>query len=142
MTPDNSTDASRPPGFAAHEAFAILEKLQFMDMQDNGVMMQIPRMTLFCVIAQMQLALRHPRNDGPSREQAEKFIEQSLAAFPEEARELIRRGSNPAHDVPGPFWFCESCDKRIPESSPEGYLHKDGYYYCSQTCAEERDANR
>lgn len=38
-------------------------------------------------------------------------------------------------------WFCEQCEKGMAESE-DGYSHADGIVYCSQECAEERDANR
>lgn len=38
-------------------------------------------------------------------------------------------------------WFCGQCEKGMPDSE-KGYSHTDGNCYCSQECAEEKDANR
>ena len=57
---------------------------------------------LLTLIGQLQLALRHPRNVGPSsldaRNLVNKLIGQVEARSPELA-EFLRRGDDPSHDV-------------------------------------------
>lgn len=54
------------------------------------------------LIAQLQLALRHPGNTGKSAEVAREFITnmtRAVCSQVPEAQELIDMGNNPAYDV-------------------------------------------
>ncbi len=54
----------------------------------------------WCLLSQIQLACRHPDNDGPTRQIAEGIahvIEQSVATTPA-LQEVARRGWDPAYD--------------------------------------------
>ncbi len=55
------------------------------------------------LVAQVQLALRHPGNVGQSAGRARRFIERTIetleASEPEVGR-YLRMGFDPAHDVP------------------------------------------
>jgi hypothetical protein len=54
------------------------------------------------LIAQIQLALRHPANRGESAAQAREFVEAligRLEASEPAVGEVLRRGFDPAHDV-------------------------------------------
>lgn len=53
---------------------------------------------MFCVIAAVQLACRHPGYTGPSREITEAVIRQIAERFPPGARAMIEKGWNPEHD--------------------------------------------
>ncbi|NEP17814.1 MAG: hypothetical protein F6J97_13065 [Leptolyngbya sp. SIO4C1] len=64
----------------------------------------------FMLIAQLQLALRHPQNRGSSAQFAQQMIENLSAAicyhFPE-AKEVIEMGSNAAYDVTNEYFETE-----------------------------------
>lgn len=38
-------------------------------------------------------------------------------------------------------WYCGKCERWLPETE-KGYAHTDGVCYCSEKCAEEKDADR
>jgi hypothetical protein len=64
--------------------------------------LQIPISAWVAVIANLQLAMRHPGNQGEARQLAREFIDQSIDAIQKEEPELamlLRRGDDPAHDV-------------------------------------------
>lgn len=44
-----------------------------------------------------------------------------------------------ADKTPIDRWYCEYCNA---EMTGDGYVHKDGYCYCSESCAEAKNANR
>jgi hypothetical protein len=56
---------------------------------------------LISIIGNLQLALRHPNNVGPSARAVRQLIDQVIAAIELEApyvAQMLRRGDNPAHD--------------------------------------------
>lgn len=57
--------------------------------------------TAFLLIAQLQLALRHPNNTGLGAEKARQLIAAlaSVACTTPATQELLRRGFDPAYDV-------------------------------------------
>lgn len=58
--------------------------------------------TAICIIAQLQLATRHPANNGPSRDVAEKFarqLQQRVIAVCPESETILEMGWNPDCDV-------------------------------------------
>lgn len=58
--------------------------------------------TAVCVIAQLQLASRHPKNNGPSRELAEVFartLQQKIAEVAPENAAIMEMGWNPDFDI-------------------------------------------
>lgn len=64
--------------------------------------MQIDVITAMCVIAQIQLAARHPANNGSSRSIAERFARSLQAVvirvWPEQ-EQLLEMGWNPDFDT-------------------------------------------
>lgn len=52
------------------------------------------------VIAQLQLALRHPNNRGSVAQVGMDFAEKLISAFPPAAREALELGFDRAFDVP------------------------------------------
>ena len=57
--------------------------------------------TAAAIIAQLQLALRHPDNHGQSADIGRAFANELITAFPEAARPILMLGFDPAHDRPG-----------------------------------------
>lgn len=58
--------------------------------------------TAICVIAQLQLASRHPKNNGPSRALAEVFarmLQQKVAEVAPENAAIMEMGWDPGYDV-------------------------------------------
>jgi hypothetical protein len=58
--------------------------------------------TAICVIAQLQLAARHPKNIGPSREVAEVFarsLQQKIIEVAPENAAIMEMGWNPDFDI-------------------------------------------
>ncbi|BAZ49588.1 hypothetical protein NIES4103_22000 [Nostoc sp. NIES-4103] len=57
--------------------------------------------TIFHIICQLQLALRHPQNTGTPAQQTRQFAETlvNTIPFPDSIKELISMGWNPEHDV-------------------------------------------
>ena len=53
----------------------------------------------FCVIAQIQLASRHPENTGRSLEVACQFAAELAKGLPESARQVVAAGWSPENDV-------------------------------------------
>lgn len=68
----------------------------FIDVQFDGF-----QAVIFC--SQLQLALRHPANDGASVVHVRRFIDHCIDVFEHEGlrdvANLIRLGDNPAFDV-------------------------------------------
>lgn len=68
----------------------------------------------FILLAQLQLALRHPHNTGPSadiaREMANNLARLIIAKFPE-SQEMIQQGFNPAFDLTREYWEQEFCSE-------------------------------
>jgi hypothetical protein len=59
------------------------------------------RTTAICVIANIQLATRHPENVGPSRKIAEEFareLQARLIIDHPELEDVLEAGWNPAYD--------------------------------------------
>ena len=58
--------------------------------------------TAICLIAQLQLATRHPENIGPSRQVAEAFarvLQQQVVEVAPEAAAILEMGWNPDFDI-------------------------------------------
>ena len=57
-------------------------------------------LTVYQIICQLQLALRHPLNTGNNAQQTRDFIETlvNTVPFPDSIKELISMGWNPEHD--------------------------------------------
>ena len=51
------------------------------------------------LIAQLQLALRHPHNGGESAKVAREIVVSLIDRLPEGARELLMRGFDPEFDI-------------------------------------------
>ena len=56
-------------------------------------------MEAFATIAQIQLALRHPANGGPSTALAAGVAQALARTLPAPAQAIVALGWNPAHDV-------------------------------------------
>ncbi len=57
---------------------------------------------LMALIASLQLALRHPKNTGPTSQTVKGIIEKLIDELPVDClalRELARMGFNPKHDL-------------------------------------------
>jgi len=54
----------------------------------------------FALVGQLQLALRHPANRGPSADVAVRVIHALKAALPVELHPLIHRGFDASYDLP------------------------------------------
>jgi len=72
------------------------------DTQDQIIKLEIDPGTAMAIIANIQLATRHPKNTGPSRHQAEKFAralqERVVYHLPEHAT-LLEMGWDPDCDI-------------------------------------------
>lgn len=76
------------------------EALGDMKLQHGRITFALTHVEAFCVLAQLQLAARHPHNTGPGAEIARRFAEllqQEISTTPALA-ELARRGWDPEHD--------------------------------------------
>ncbi len=65
---------------------------------------------LYILIAQVQLALRHPDNNGASAEIAREIVlnmTEAVCHHVPEARETIEQGWNPAYDVDRDYFDAE-----------------------------------
>lgn len=65
---------------------------------------------LYILIANIQLALRHPNNNGPSAEIAREIalnMTEAICHHVPEARESIESGWNPAYDVTREYFEAE-----------------------------------
>lgn len=71
-----------------------------MSVMAELVAFEFTRFDLFCLIAQVQLAGRHPQNTGDSRERVENLIRAMVvgANFPPACMDVIERGWNQAFD--------------------------------------------
>jgi len=82
-------------------AFAeVVERLQH---KHGHFLWQAPFGHLITVIAQVQLALRHPDNTGYSARQAREILDawiEHLEGSEPAVGEYLRMGFDPAHDVP------------------------------------------
>lgn len=69
--------------------------------QERVFWLDMRLMPLIQIISQVQLALRHPRNNGPAAHMGEAFVkqvQQLLSEFPAVV-DVIERGNNPENDV-------------------------------------------
>jgi hypothetical protein len=69
---------------------------------DKPVDMSLPLSVFLCLVTQVQLALRHSANKGPSADCARQWAEAAVACF--EAKypviaEVLRAGFDPANDT-------------------------------------------
>lgn len=79
----------------------------------NVIPLMISEQAAFFIIAQLQLAFRHPNNNGPSRDVVRETIQPIVDYFTGDAREILERGFHPEFDVdsgsipqtqPDPAW--------------------------------------
>ncbi len=76
-------------------------KAEFAALQDHpGVILQLGAWEAWALLGQLQLACRHPRNNGPTRQIAERFARQIQAAVATTPalKVIAERGWNPAYD--------------------------------------------
>ena len=73
-------------------------------LQTKGVIrIEIPALDAFCLIGQLQLALRHPQNTGPTAQMTREFAERLIliAATTPALRAIAELGWDPNFDVRG-----------------------------------------
>lgn len=66
------------------------------------VVVELDRGTFVCLIGNLQLALRHPNNNGPSTYIVRRFIDDFIEAIAQShpvAADALRRGDRPECDV-------------------------------------------
>lgn len=84
----------------AEDVVAAVERLKRL----HGVFIaEMPFEDVIILIAQIQLALRHPGNTGYSSQRARKIIEAMIAMMERSepaVGPLLRMGFDPQHDVP------------------------------------------
>lgn len=71
--------------------------------KDIEVFVAINIPTALCLISQIQLATRHPDNNGPVRGIAERFCRELQAIvcnLAPDLADIIEKGWNPEYDVP------------------------------------------
>ena len=72
-------------------------------MDGQPAVIETDRLTLFMLVAQVQMAMRHPQNQGPSRERVEGFCRDlgaALAPAGSAAARIIEMGWDPTEDIP------------------------------------------
>jgi hypothetical protein len=72
------------------------------ELQDRPVILQIDFLTALCVISALQLACRHPRFIGPTRqivEQATREWAANMSVTPA-IKAVLEAGFDPEHDAP------------------------------------------
>lgn len=76
----------------------------------TNIPINISERAAFFIIAQIQLAFRHPNNNGPGRDVVRQTIQPIVDYFTGDAREILERGFHPEFDVkadvnqPDPNW--------------------------------------
>ncbi|MGF1934521.1 MAG: hypothetical protein RM347_008975 [Nostoc sp. ChiQUE02] len=75
----------------------------------NTIPLLISEQAAFMLIAQLQLAFRHPNNIGASRDVVRKSIQPIVDYFTGDVREILERGFHPEFDIdttpqPDPDW--------------------------------------
>jgi len=89
------------PGPEAQKRFT--EALERLVLKHPTFAVEMPMGNIIVLVAQMQLALRHPRNNGDSAKTCRDFCEQVIAeiarAEPELA-EILTWGFDPSKDIP------------------------------------------
>lgn len=71
------------------------------------IALNISERAAFLIIAQLQLAFRHPANNGSGRDVVRQTIQPIVEYFTGDARAIIERGFHPEFDVkpqPDPAW--------------------------------------
>lgn len=70
--------------------------------RETTVLISLTAVSAIDLVAQLQLALRHPRNVGLSAEAARQFVDGLVAHLEriDPAFAYLRRGDDPAFDVP------------------------------------------
>ncbi|MEH1781732.1 MAG: hypothetical protein V7L26_22000 [Nostoc sp.] len=85
-------------------------KAAFKQLSDtNTIPLLISELAAFMLIAQLQLAFRHPNNIGASRDVVRKSIQPIVDYFTGDVREILERGFHPEFDIdttpqPDPAW--------------------------------------
>lgn len=64
------------------------------------ITLSIPLTLLITLIAQLQLALRHPQNPSHTAAATRQFIDDVRERLPEPLQQIIDAGNNPELDVP------------------------------------------
>ena len=72
--------------------------LRRQDSEEDPIVFELSAYVAFSLIAQLQLAIRHPANFGGSAEVATKFVNELAEHLPESAQAVIRAGWNPEND--------------------------------------------
>jgi len=72
---------------------------QMADLADTDIELQISLYDVFILISQIQLALRHPQNNGCSAERARCLCDQLFTLFSPQFREFLGLGYDPQHDI-------------------------------------------
>ncbi|MEH2377306.1 MAG: hypothetical protein V7K27_00110 [Nostoc sp.] len=75
----------------------------------NTIPLLISELAAFMLIAQLQLAFRHPNNIGASRDVVRESIQPIVDYFTGDVREILERGFHPEFDIdntpqPDPAW--------------------------------------
>lgn len=75
----------------------------------NTIPLVISELAAFMLIAQLQLAFRHPNNIGASRDVVRESIQPIVDYFTGDVREILERGFHPEFDIettpqPDPAW--------------------------------------
>lgn len=95
---------------AEHPLFGSPEEVErfrtgFQSLMSRGpTLIRVTPLELFCVLCQVQLAARHPHNQGPSRELAERTTrewERALGTLFPTLRRYFAAGWDPSQDIPG-----------------------------------------
>jgi hypothetical protein len=76
--------------------------LRRLEVRHGHFTMELPFGQVVTLVAQVQLALRHPGNAGPAAADARRMVEDVIASLGAEEPALaglLRRGFDPAHDV-------------------------------------------
>lgn len=79
---------------------AVARQLRAQDEERGPVTVEISAFHAFCLIAQVQLASRHPENDGPPLDHAIVFARRLEEMLPDDAVKVLALGWDPANDVP------------------------------------------
>lgn len=82
----------------ADDAQLLLDELS----EHRPVHLELDPLVLLALIGNLQLALRHPGNRGDSAQLVRNLVDQAIDTLEvsADAKELLRRGDNPAYDVP------------------------------------------
>jgi hypothetical protein len=86
-----------------HTEQVFAEALERLTARAPSLKLDLDWQTTVVLVAQVQLALRHPGNRGPSAELARTFLDTLIARVEEvepTVARCLRMGDDPQHDVP------------------------------------------